>query len=1158
MTQPRKEQIKNLKTKYIRFAQSGTLVLTGGPVQTIYNTIGESYYDEFLASTVSQLVGGAETSSPATIYGGYGPFTVAVNATINFIIPGVNGGLSVPVIFQSSDFVLLSGASRLTTWRAANRINLALAAYGVTAPVAFNVDGQLVLKAANSTGVLYGSSSSLSLTDVTVGAISSLGLGTSNSVSAVGVQGPTRGIITNSQDGLGGYIQLRSIDSSSLEPKNSQMMHIGARNYAPRYFPGQPAFARLQAFPGADLNGKNFRVTYWRKGPKRPSLFTSQGSSKSNFSSIISGEQATISLDMGGGLGLTTAFTVTFGIITTVQQVVDAFNAGWTASSLLSFGVEASRASVKLGLPGPYRFSNPLTRDSFFVSFNVNTAVHIKPSAGVYTTANLITYINSQIALAGQTAEGEAISFTDPDGNTRVVIQSKKTIAAQSSVQIYPGNPGGSVPGTFMETLDMLGMSPGLYSGTNIAELYGSDEIQFTNPSAFPSSSITVSFSSALVAPKLGLLTTQSAVQTTDFDKIVVPQAIALIPEMLEFSEEPDNYDPTIQLFDLPGTIKGALATDGVANANLASILGLDGKIGADFIPRILGFLGADQLRLGSGLLGSIADQLSPRLFTEQISANGPVLIWEGMPTSGATASNAISRLYSDNGTIYLTYNANYQSGATPWVRDTVLQNSYLIEIVAGKLSVGIIKTTDTSPWATSSWKRNFKFNTTEISDSIYGTEILNIGESLVTGTSPLTTRAKFPVVQDTTNPTLLFSFVAPSGVSARVYYISLSGDVALPPFLNSTTLGITVPTPTPNSPASGSSFIFITENAYYDSTTLTWNKDITGKYATMLSIGQSGLSFSRMIADLAWTHSAWPGVVSIDSVTGTMTLGAAAQDPVSPRLSMNRFDPTNEYRTLLFESPITTTNATAPIRIYVNSGLAYAGQGLVFTRNCLWDSVTNQWSLEVPNFDGVAVHIGNANSTHFAVTSKQQPSASWDDTELGWGAENALKVYSTGTRYTIGIAETGYTIIPLPIWSPGGSSGVQLWHISSDSTVISWRQITPAVQSFLFAPISGIVPRGVTITSVEYTYATGAGYPTGGAVASVDKMTGLTSLTQLVNEDIVTGFPSGTTSTLTLPTPTLESTDPLFFKIRTTGTYTNSGANFYKLKVNWTRTILQ
>ena len=153
------------------------------------------------------------------------------------------------VVFITADFVKLNGGDVMTTARTAAKINSVISSFGVPVPVASNAGGRLLLRSANTSGYTFGDESFISLSDVTPGILQILGLSDSNQASSAGVSAPKRGLITLSQDGLGGVVQIRNLDSTPSEPQNTAMVQVAPYQYVPEVLPGRPAYARVRRIP---------------------------------------------------------------------------------------------------------------------------------------------------------------------------------------------------------------------------------------------------------------------------------------------------------------------------------------------------------------------------------------------------------------------------------------------------------------------------------------------------------------------------------------------------------------------------------------------------------------------------------------------------------------------------------------------------------------------------------------------------------------------------------------------------------------------------------------------------------------------------------------------------------------------------------------------
>lgn len=969
MTQPRSAQIKNPKTKYRGFTRVGNLTLGGTANQKIYNTSLENFYDNFLATTISQKVGGVEEDCPGILFGGTdafaGPWLISPGAQFSIAIPGVTGGIGVTVTVQAGDVVTLNGAPVVTTARMAARINAAMVGAGVTYPVAQNIDGRLVLFSATAAGLSVGDSASITIADITPGCVSIMGFAIASSATSPGVTSPRDGIVTVSPDSYGGYIQLRNAsDSHVSEPTNSAQLHASRWRYVPQYSPGQPVFARVRAFPGAAINGRYLDIRYYRNGWTNPTVVTSQGANKSNFATLSGADQLTTTLNY---VDYTVSFVTTFSTPTTVQQVVNQINAAYAAGTLGADGIEATRASVKMGLPGPYRFTNPTTRDSFFVAFNAQSAIQVAPPAGIYTVASFVAFINTQVSNAGQTSQGEAIA-----SGSQIILQSKSTDPTVSSIQILAGNPGGSTPANFMATLDYLALTPGTYRGSAVAFLYGNDEIQFVCPSARSGSSITLSYV-ALTGARLGLNGTSTIVSSAQGLTLVpVPTQQALIPEVLEFKEEPDNYDTVVQSFDARGDSAEALARDGALNVGLSNLLGQDGKIDPSQLASIFANLNIDRLNLGPRMRENATDQItSPRIEADFNPAAGAyMLLYEGNSLGGVTSANTV-RIYVGGGEFLISENAKLNAAGT-WQQDNTATVSSKLDFNNGKFSVATYPAAGSSPWADAAWL------VASVTDPTSSTAFLELGSGFLAGVNALIARVSADT-DLTGSRVLLMELGDPSSTSPKTrFYIS---------------------TPTINVGTNAMTAQFeITLNARWDGSA--WQKDLVATRATRLRYLNAIYDLSVQFADSGWTT--WEKLVSQDfffaevlpgqgfthKLTGWLDLGSEIANAATPRLQVNRYvgGGSGNRRTQLFRSQA-GANSQASLGIWLNNQNAAFGEGIIFTFNCEWSQAQDRW---IRNATGLDAYVWSMSGGVFYLLTNPSDTGMgiWEDSldpTVGW-----------------------------------------------------------------------------------------------------------------------------------------------------------------------------
>jgi hypothetical protein len=713
MPQPRKEQVKNLKTKYTRLNDAGYTIFGGGPTQVI----PEFYYDSFLLLTRTGVADGAETSSPSILYGGNGPFSLVAGNSFTIALPGVNGGAPVTVAIQAGDVTTLGVTHKVTTARLAARINTALAAYSVTEPVGANVDGQLVLTGATaftSTRPL-GDSATITLADITPGIISSLGFLLS---SITGTSAPRRGFVTRSTDGLGGYVQVRQPHGEAAQALNQCMRHIGNWVYVPETVPGGSVFARVKAV-SAPPGSRHIDFTFYRQGLIGP-LVTGN---LSNFGAIVPGDDALVrvgfdAIDPGN------PFHYNFHIVfsstpTSVQDVIDKVNSSYGAGVTDPGGCSPLIATVRTQTPAPYTFTDPSVRDSFFISFNGQPSIHINPPSTVSSASDFVTYINSRITAEAQASQGSA--FLTTTGG--VEFRSLNTNPTIASVAFLPGNPGGSSPGTFMETLSMLGIAPGIYRASFLASSYGADEIVLSLPPGSYLAMVNFGFSGPIA--NMGFPTPFTTGTADRLGKVVAPTVQLLVPEMVEFSEEPDDYDPEIQLFDIPSNSQ-IISTDGIKNIGIPALLDASGRINESFLPILLSFLNLDTLRLGERSRAIGEQTTRAKIQLPQTGNAGYVLVYESKST---VVTDPPVRLYVGSGAVVITSNARaVWSGSTTWFRDLASSTSTMLEIKVGQISSGW---QSSASWADTAWNRNNKLLPTGISAAALAVTTATFGTTL-------------------------------------------------------------------------------------------------------------------------------------------------------------------------------------------------------------------------------------------------------------------------------------------------------------------------------------------------------------------------------------------------------------------------------------------
>jgi hypothetical protein len=775
-------------------------------------------------------------------------------------------------------------------------------------------------------------------------------------------------------------------------------------------------------------------VTYYRTGPIRPSVVTSSPGavSPSNFGLLELTNVVKVTINFGTGTGTPVVFFVSVENIITVQQMVDAVNAAYQSATLaLPDGTEFNRAAVPVPVPGPYVFSDPSVRDSFFVSFNGNTPVHINPPAGEYSASSFATYVNNQIGAASQVAEGEAVALSLFTGDpVRTVFRSKSFAGASSSVRFLPGNPGGSIPGDFMETLNLLGVTPGLYKGTVCASLYGLDEVELFCPSTLPGASITVEAqapSASTVASRWGIPLSVTKQVTEGPVRVSVPTVAVILPEMVEFHEEPDDYDTEIQDFDNRGDAGSINPALGVGNIGVTALLGLTGKIDPSFIPGVLDSLNLNQLNLGGNRVKSASDQKAPRAVYPYNSSFGAVLLWEGVDVV-EPSSGGLLRMYLKEGDVYLTRNAKLSAAGT-WDRDVPFLDSSMFEFRSGKGAFAIWPGASAVPWAHNAWQRNIAFNPFAAADGPYGDGLLKIGEFANTAAA---LKPRLDIPTQLSVPTLLFAAKASTGIVIRAYVTNTT-------LANTTMLEITV-----NASFNGSQ----------------WSKDITGQQATRFDLTAQGgfqMSTRSAVNDSPWSGwDAFPvrfdpaGMVNLFQYT--LKLGSGATQANIARLSADRYSASTTRRTLLFESPVTEANTAVPIRIYLDTTNTEKGDGFCFTYNARWDQALDKWVQDVPSRRSNSWLMSEGRFWFFSKVSGSGP---WSDNFSSWDTYDLFDRLYPGAAYQ-GLAVKDGTFrvdSASTVSNPAAATGIVLNAVYAKSMVKAW-----GIGNYSTAPGAGVL----------------------------------------------------------------------------------------------------
>lgn len=973
MTQPRREQIKNLTTQFSPLVGSAFSTLAKDKTKDTYSLTNLT---AFLASTVTGVFGGAEVSVPGILQSNtVGPYSIAATSQISVTIPGVNSGNPVTVTFVAGDVVVLNGFNVITTSRVAERINLALAAYGVTYAVASNYQGYLKLVSAVGSAVITGDSASINIKDITAGIITNLGFGAVSTITATGSTGPKRGIANTSVDGLGGYMPLRLADGSPATTQVRSRLNIGYRLNVGDVEPGNKIFGRLTSQPTASPN-PTVTIDYKYIGTQSASLITRL----SNFTTLAPGDPvSTVTVaDSTQPVPLNSvSFTVSFASPpTTVADVVTVFNTAWhTATEALAAGFGAGRAVVPAKNSGPYMFTNTTgLPEAFYISVNGGAAVLLS-FTGTMTVAQVVSYISG--AISGATA----VSYTDSFGNISFGIATTSTNAT-GTINITPGPP--ALLATDMRALDKLGIAPGLYKASTIAKLYGADEIQLSNPSLSSVSTFSISGNST-VFQKLGFPTgvsPQSAVVTSAEAVATFPSYVGqvLIPEVLEFGEIPPALQDTIQRWSAPQKQPAPVSTAGVVNVGLNLVANADGKIDPGYIPKILDYLNIDHITLGSKLTGNIDDASIPRVGVAYDSVGNSFVLLLDVPDS--SSSHARLRVYvkgaAGTQSLIITHNAKLTAAST-WAKDSAGSDASYTQFEKGKVIQRYVRAADATPFADGAWIQPNTIDPTGFAGSSIGyLQIGQGGATEVTRGDNLIPRLNTKPVADGTSYTCVWqSFLPASATIGYRLYVA---------------------------PAAANGPMHLTVNASWNGSA--WVKDVAAASASAFVMNGEDTSVVYRLAASAGTWTTWDqtpvkfaGANLMATFSGGATLGnelpLTALGRATARLITNHEVSGSLLRTLIHKS---TGGSGANTYKYRGVGLAggpNVGSGsdvYMIAQNASWDG-TN-WTRDVSYMTSMLqVYTGYSIQEYFRSSGTSLSNTTpWTDT--GWVLYRELTPY--------------------------------------------------------------------------------------------------------------------------------------------------------------------
>jgi hypothetical protein len=949
LTQPRKEQVKNLKTKYSSFNDNSVPIVPDYG-QSRLDLTGTDY-DNYIAQSFTKTPNGAREPIPAILLGSIqDPFSVIANSSMYITIAGVNGGTPILVTFLAGDLISINGVYKLTARNAAVRINVTVATYLMPSPVATAIVSEGYLKIISPTA---GPDATITLTDSTPGIITALGFGPGTSVTASG-SNPQRGILAKYSPARepiddygipdrGGILPFKLITGASVLTKVSEVLHFGNGIYNQDVNEGKEIYGRISWLPGPKL-----RIQSYAKGSDPfPSIVTCG----SNFSAITPG--SVLHVDIwnnsrfyagGGGGGQHVEFDVTFGTISNRQDVIDTINNAWYNYTFVD-GIGDSPGLVIITGKNPEPYNFDASRDDFILVIN-GTFYWVRPTGS--TATEVFTSINSQIAGSGAIAtiytNTDGLNYvqirtTAPDGNSKIRVL--------SGILNYISDTGWYFNIT---TLDKLGIPIGNYRASLLASPHGGTEILIRG---MGNVSLQLSGNSGVML-NLGLPNIPPIVPKTDETIVIIPtilgseydgHIIYLLPELMEFGEVPQDID---EVEEQEATVSNTIPTrtwepieKGLANRGRLPVIGTDGKIDSRLIQNFFDWLSANNITLGARNLDPMASRLSIPHRSDQFYT----LIWESqpVPNNGLYGPfNMVSRLYNGSiGNIVLTINARWDESSSLWSKDPGADIAHSTGFIfwGGWIYMLVKQYGTVAPW------HEYEWDDTVFSFMGPDTSYLKLGGNRFTGVQTLAPRLNIPYAS--TNPsayTLLFQSIP----------VSPTGGI---PVVNGSTYRVY---------ATNNGGILETWNAQWDGSL--WNRDLSAQDSFKISklpiVFYGGIEYVEIkhVSHVRTDSDTWSdgdanwGVIDHRQLTrapttnqppehhlfGTVFLGESYEPPFNgsldyniPRLT-NRSD--NTERTLIWQ--MQTDTAGHIINIY------HYQDALEFVTNGSWTgSPSNLWS---------------------------------------------------------------------------------------------------------------------------------------------------------------------------------------------------------------------
>lgn len=411
------------------------------------------------------------------------------------IVFSVDGAPDQTVTFTATD---------TTCSRVADRINSTL---GVD--VASNDRGFLVLQSPT-----LGGSSSLEISDDAPGTLGKLGLVAGT---YTGISGPSAGVLTRTADLLGGTAPMATTDGRTLVTDTQAMaMKELSGTVTQSYWEvpgGVPVVGKVV------WDGSSFVLRYMAEMPPKASVVTFA----STFSLLDGSDSLDLTVD---GVG---SFAVTFPAFPYDRDgVVDRINAVYATNA----GFADGRARVLTTVSSPFDLT---AGEQFHMSVDGGAPQTVTFAGTEVAVADVITTITGAVA-------GTAITQIVTGGGNLMRIESTNTAGATSSLEFWSD---AAWPGT----LAKLGIRAGLYRGVFIAEPWGPEELRLRSFLRGSGAAVTVGGLAATLT-RMGLSAgTVNGSDVPAFEPVRVPHDTVdqssvtpydvkvLLPDVREFGE---------------------------------------------------------------------------------------------------------------------------------------------------------------------------------------------------------------------------------------------------------------------------------------------------------------------------------------------------------------------------------------------------------------------------------------------------------------------------------------------------------------------------------------------------------------------------------------------------------------------------------------------